>query len=320
LENIVKLLKTVFDVEVYRGLCDYLGINIKKGADGTMELMQPHLIQSINKDLGLDRPATTTCCTPAQTSKDLGKHLDEPPLDESKFQYRSVIGKLNYLEKCSQPDIAHAVHQCAKFSVDARLPHIEAVRHIGRYLLATMDKRLILDPIGESFECWVDASHAGEWNKITVMDDPSTANSRTGNSITYGGCPLVWASKMQTEIALSSTGTEYKALSHSTREVIPLMDLMDEAAGLGIIDKGCIRMVHWKVFEDNTGANEIARLPKMRPRTKHLNVKYHHFRDQVAKERVTIHAVPTEEQVADMLTKPVPVQLLEMHCKVLMRW
>ncbi len=54
MENIVKLLKTVFDVEVDRGLCDYLGINIKKGADGTMELMQPLLIQSIIKDLGLD--------------------------------------------------------------------------------------------------------------------------------------------------------------------------------------------------------------------------------------------------------------------------
>jgi hypothetical protein len=71
--------------------------------------------------------------------------------------------------------------------------------------------------------------------------------------------------------------------------------------------------VHLKVFEDNTGATEIARLPKMRPRAKHLNVKYHHFRDQVAKGRVTIRAVPTEEQVGD--TKPVSVQLLERHIR-----
>jgi hypothetical protein len=41
--------------------------------------------------------------------------------------------------------------------------------------------------------------------------------------------------------------------------------------------------VHCKVFEDNEGAIEIAKVPKMRPRTKHLNIKYHHFREEVRK-------------------------------------
>jgi hypothetical protein len=130
----------------------------------------------------------------------------------------------------------------------------------------------------------------------------------------------LWASKLQTEIALSSTESEYIALSQSMREVIPLMDLMKEAHRQGVINKVGKPQVHCKVFEDNTGAIEIARLPKMRPCTKHLNIKYHHFRDQVQRGRISIHSVPTELQVADMLTKPVSVELLQRHRRSLMGW
>jgi len=125
---------------------------------------------------------------------------------------------------------------------------------------------------------------------------------------------------MQTEIALSSTEAEYIALSQSMREVIPLMALMEEATRIGVIDQKMTPKVHCKVFEDNSGAIEIARLPKMRPRTKHLNIKYHHFRDQVARGRITIHFVATDDQIADMLTKPVSIELLERFRKRLMGW
>ncbi len=54
------------------------------------------------------------------------------------------------------------------------------------------------------------------------MDDPNTARSRMGYTICYAGCPMMWASKMQTEIALSSTEAEYIALSQSMREVLPI--------------------------------------------------------------------------------------------------
>jgi len=62
--------------------------------------------------------------------------------------------------------------------------------------------------------------------------------------------------------------------------------------------------VHCKVFEDNAGAIEIATVPKMRPRTKHLNIKYHHFREEVRKGTVSIYH--TKDQIADIFTKPLP--------------
>ncbi len=60
-------------------------------------------------------------------------------------------------------------------------------------------KRLYL----KEFECYVDASHAGDWKQMTAIDDPDTARSRTGCVLSYAKCPLIWASKLQTEIALS---------------------------------------------------------------------------------------------------------------------
>jgi len=53
--------------------------------------------------------------------------------------------------------------------------------------------------------------------------------------------------------------------------------------------------IHCKVFEDNAGAIEIANVPKMRPRTKHLNIKYHHFREEVKKGTISIYHTRTEE-------------------------
>ena len=65
---------------------------------------------------------------------------------------------------------------------------------------------------------------------------------------------------------------------------------------------------------------EIAKVPKMRPRTKHLNIKYHHFREEVKKGTVSIYHVATGEQMADMLTKPLDEALFERHRKKMMGW
>ena len=62
--------------------------------------------------------------------------------------------------------------------------------------------------------------------------------------------------------------------------------------------------IHCKAFEDNSGALEMAKVPKMRPRTKHLNNMYHHFRESVQNNEVTLIAVKTENKLADLLTKP----------------
>ena len=78
--------------------------------------------------------------------------------------------------------------------------------------------------------------------------------------------------------------------------------------------------VKCKAFEDNTGALELANVPKMRPRTKHINIKYHHFRHHVDRGDISVQHVGTEEQVADIFTKPLAAELFVKHRKALLGW
>jgi hypothetical protein len=89
-------------------------------------------MESIPKDLKLNNQKTIGRKTPALKTVLIRKDADGKDFDNS-FHYRSVIGKLNYLEKSTRPDIAYAVHQCARFSSCPKQSHAEAVKYICRY-------------------------------------------------------------------------------------------------------------------------------------------------------------------------------------------
>ncbi len=106
--------------------------------------------------------------------------------------------------------------------------------------------------------------------------------------------PRPWASKLQSQVALSTTEAEYIAMSHALRDVIPVMNLLQEMREREFQVICNEPYVYCKVFEDNSGALELARLPKLRPRTKHINVCYHHFRKHVRKGLIKIFPIDTK--------------------------
>ncbi len=98
------------------------------------------------------------------------------------------------------------------------------------------------------------------------------------------------------------------------------MDLLEEAVKMGVPVEVGAPVIHCKTFEDNLGALQLAGIPKMRQRTKHINVKYHHFREAVAKGRITVHHVSTKDQLGDALTKNLPRDLFVTLRKKYMGW
>ena len=76
-------------------------------------------------------------------------------------------------------------------------------------------------------ECYVDAEFAGGWREANA-DDADNVMSRIGMVIMYANCPVFWRSSLQTEIALSTAGAEYIALSSTLRQVLPMMTMMEE--------------------------------------------------------------------------------------------
>ena len=301
-------------------MSSYLGVDISPLPDDQgFTLTQPFLIGRIIEFINFD-PATTKGArgnTPAGYPL-LSKDTDGPDR-KATWKYRAAIGMLGYLQGTTRPDIAMATHQCARFSSDPKLSHERAVKRIVRYLLDTQDKGLIFRPDkSRGLECYVDADFAGGW-KDGDQTSPESVLSRTGFVIMYAGCPITWTSKLQTEIALSTTESEYIALSTAMREVIPFLNLMKETSDLfGLNDNQPI--FKCKVWEDNESCIKVAKSPKFTPRTKHIAIKYHHFRRFVQDGTIDIRSIDTKEQIADIFTKPLPEATFVYLRRLLMGW
>ena len=308
-----------FDVTDEGDLKDYLGVDISPQPDGSLHLSQSKLIEQILHDMNFQTNTSSVPC-PARIGEVLSKSSDS---DEHKadWHYRSIIGKLNYLEKSTRPDLAFAVHNAARFSIDPREPHTEAVKRICRYLVGSRDKGYYMKPdYNLGFEVFADADFAGTWNKDTAENDPATAQSRAGYLIRLAGCPILWASRLMREICLSTTEAEYCCLSEALRQVIPLINIITELQDRKLLNEKLQPVVKCTAFEDNSGALELARTPRMRPRTKHINIKYHHFRQHVAAGLIKIEPINTLDQLADVFTKAVSRDLFFKFRGLIMGW
>ena len=136
--------------------------------------------------------------------------------------------------------------------------------------------------------------------------DPSCVKSRTGFVIQITGCPLLWASRLQQEIALSTMQAEYTAMSMAMRDLLPFQRLAFDVCRATGLDKTTVSTIHSTVWEDD-GALTLAKLPinHVTPRSsnQHYAVKLHWFRSQLWSGAIGIKRVATDEQLADILTK-----------------
>ena len=112
-------------------LKDYLGLNFTYQKDGSIIMSQPQLIDQIIQDVKL-MANTHLPSTPAAASKLLQRDQKAKPFN-GRFHYRSVIGKLNYLDKGTRPDITYATHQCARCCEDPKEVHGKVVEYILGY-------------------------------------------------------------------------------------------------------------------------------------------------------------------------------------------
>ena len=108
-----------------------------------------------------------------------------------------------------------------------------------------------------NIDAYVDADFAGLYSR-EPDHLPAAAQSRTGYVISIAGCPTLWKSQLQSEIALSTTHDEYVALSQCMRVVLPLIDTV-RAVLSAVHSKLLVSTTfHAEVFEDNNGAQTIA--------------------------------------------------------------
>ncbi|GJW53351.1 copia protein [Tanacetum coccineum] len=143
-------------------------------------------------------------------------------------------------------------------------------------------------PKGSGIETivYADSDHAGDY-----VDRKSTSGV-----CTFMGCCLTsWFSKKQTDFAISTTEAEYVSAGKACQQAL----WMKQA----LIDYG-VRLDDIPIMCDNKGAIDLSKNPVQHSRTKHIEIRHHFLRDNVQKGKIFIEKVSSEDNIADILTKP----------------
>jgi hypothetical protein len=232
-------------------------------------------------------------CKPVLTPLAVGSKLSElhseDDNEDTNFPFRELIGALMYVAVGTRPDVSHAVSVLSQFSNCYRKKHCTAAKRVLRYLKGTIDKKLIYRKNQDNLTCYVDA----DWANCEI-----DRRSYTGSTFILSGAAFSWESRKQRTVALSSTEAEYMALSDASKEAVFLIGYLKEL--------GFQSLANVVVFNDNQGAGKLTENSVYHARSKHIDVRYHFIRDAVKKHPIKILYLPTEEMIADVLTKALP--------------
>jgi len=190
----------------------------------------------------------------------------------------------------THPDIAFAVSACSQYLANPGEPHIKAVKRIMRYLRGTINLKLTFHGALEPLLGYTDSDWAG---------DVATRRSTAGYVFNIGSGAISWSSKRQTVVALSSCEAEYMGETQATKEAIWLCSLLKELLGK---EEPAATII----YGDNQGAIALAKNPQFHARTKHITIQHHFVQEKQTEGKVDLQYIPTEQQVADGLTKALP--------------
>jgi hypothetical protein len=201
--------------------------------------------------------------------------------------FRALVGSLLYLALSTRPDIAHAVAAQARQVAKPTAEGWSELKKILRYLSGTASYGLVYGGSSELI-AYSDSDWAG--------DRHGDGRSTTGWFMMVGTTPISWTSRKQTIVALSSTEAEYIANGEAVQEVLWVRQLLEDIHQL---------QNHPILLRcDNSSAIALASNDKHHQRTKHINVKHHFIRQYVENNTIQLQWVPSEQQLADILTKP----------------
>ena len=279
-----------------------LGLKLERHQPSrTISISQQGYIQRVLERFGMQE--AKTCATPLY---DAIMRRQEDTIKEEKQRktlYQQIVGSLMWCAMSARPDIVFAVGYLSRFSSNPSEQHLKAAKRTLAYLKGTIDKVLTLGQLGNenSLIGYCDADYAG---------DMETRRSTTGYCFKLLGSTISWTSIRQSTVATSTCEAEYMALAEAAKEAIWLSRMLQE---LGFIKNN----QSTQLYCDNQGALALAGNPAHHKRSKHIDIRYHYIREMMDNGHITIHHVGTNDQAADMLTKPLKDVKHIHNCKLI---
>jgi hypothetical protein len=275
----------------YLGQAEFLlGMNLARTSDH-LHIHQTKYVERKLIEYGLESAPPASCpLNPKEYLKAATTHQIFE-LQQLGVSYRGIVGSLNYLSVLTRPDISYAVSVLSQHLEHPGIQHYRAAQQVFCYLSGTKQVGLLFTKTSPlSLSAQVDA----DWGNC-----PDTRRLVTGYLVLTANQLLSWKSTRQPTVSLSSTEAEYKALSDLGREIAWFASLTSELhlncqpreVPIGVDNQGAIDLAEREVSQNSF-------------RTKHMDIRLHFVREQVASHLLKLHYIRTTENSAHFLTKP----------------
>ncbi|WVZ75651.1 LOW QUALITY PROTEIN: hypothetical protein U9M48_023686 [Paspalum notatum var. saurae] len=269
-----------FEMSLMGELQFFLRLQIKQGPEGTFVHQAKYTRDILKKfDMGDSKPMTTPMST--NTALDA---------DEDGRRWTEGISRddrLTSYPTATRPDIRFAVRLCARYQASPRTSHRQAVKRIFRYPKFTPELGLWCSSCSSLFlRGFSDADHAG-----CRIDRKSTS----GTCQLLGTSLVSWSSRKQASVSLSTTEAEYIAAASCCSQLLWMKATLSDFG---------LRFGKIPLLVDSTSAISVAKNPFLHSRTKHIDVRFHFLRDHYEKGDIDLVHVASENQLANIFTKP----------------
>ncbi|GAB1869619.1 Gag-pol polyprotein [Camponotus japonicus] len=288
LRKLKAYLMNEFSMKDLGKLHNFLGIKLERTKAG-MFLSQSAYMKNLLSRFKVDE------CKAAKTPMEVNPWKEQDNLNKENLEciiekkpYRELIGCLMYLMLTTRPDLSASVNYFSRFQSNATDLHWNGLKRILRYIRGTLNYGLFYRRSGSGNDAalmgYADADWAGDADR----------KSTSGFLFRVYNATVLWATRKQTTVALSSTEAEYVALASAATELVWLQNLLRD---FGVMFDGPT-----VIFEDNQSCIHLLDKWKHR-RLKHIDVKYNFIRELFANKVIDVKYVPSKEQVADIFTK-----------------
>jgi len=287
-------LRTKFNVPSTGPLVSFLGMHILRETNKR----RLTITQSSSINVLLERanmlecnPATTPCVAGTTFSK-----KDSPAVADTNTTtslYRSLVAMANFIACWTRPDITYVVNKLCKFMANPGDTHWKILKHLLRYLAGTRDVGICFDfdKEGVGLHGYTDSSFA---------DCPDSGRSTLAYIFLYDNAVLSWYSKLNGYVTTSTNHSEYTALALGAKEaewLVSLFAQLDEEN----------KHTPVPLLVDNSGVVSMVYNPVDHASNKHVKIGCHYTRELASSKIIIPQRVTSEENLADVLTKPLGV-------------
>ncbi|KAM1936926.1 hypothetical protein ACFX15_014142 [Malus domestica] len=273
------------------GLMSYfLGIEVKQESDG-IYISQQKYMRDILEKFNMDK------CNDVNTPVAIGLKLSKEGEGEfvNSTMYKSLVRSLRYLT-ITRPNIVYGIGLMSWYMETPKESHWLAAKRILRYIRGTLNYGLFYN-FGEDAKLF--GYSDSDWG-----GDQDERKSTTGYVFFLGSTVFSWTSKKQSIIALSSCEAEYIVAASTVCEAIWLRNMLKSLCHP--------QMESTVIHVDNMSANKLAKNPVQHGRSKHIDTRFHFFRDHVKQKTIELVYCHTKEQVVDIFTKPLPIESFQL--------